>query len=197
MIAVSEKRQKAKVHMDTGNLVVQNKIGISPSKKEGEAAIRYELTSNGKPKASFRGFKTAYDAKAENKTKWLHFNLEAYGDVVEKMKKMGLKEKSFINVIGHLDQSTYKDEKGMSHMFEKIVIDHIEYAQMAKAAGTDKTETVSAKPAVTPAPEKPKTVAAPTAPVESKTETEQETLDAPGYAGTIYMDDDEEMPFNL
>lgn len=191
--------------MDTGNVIILSKVGISPSKKDGEAAIRYEVTTTGKPKASFRGFKSVYDSHAENNTRWLNFNFEAYGDVVEKMKKMGLKEKSFINMIGHIDQSSYKDTAGNSRMFEKIVIDHIEYAQMAKAAGSGKTETEKVKPAVaavapvapaTSAPEKPRPVAATATLVERKTEME-EGLDAPGYAGTVFMDDDEEMPFDI
>src|ERR1035437_4789524 len=132
--------------MDTGNVIILSRVGISPSKKEGEGSIKYEETTTKKPKATFRGFKSVYDAKAENNTRWLNFNFEAYGDVVEKMKKMGLKEKSFINIMGHIDQTTYKDGNDNNRMFEKIIIDHVEYAQMAKtgSAKTDSTKPVVA-----------------------------------------------------
>lgn len=186
--------------MDTGNMVILSKVGISP-KKEGEA-IRYEKTTTGKPKATFRGFKSVYDSKAENNTRWLNYNFEAYGDVVEKMRKMSLKEKSFINIIGHLDQASYKDESGNSRVYEKIVVDHVEYAQMAKSGKEDSSKPADAtakapvpKTTTTPAP-----AAAPAAPIAENTGAETycgETLDAPGYSGTVYMDDDLEIPFNI
>ena len=70
-----------------------------------------------------------YDSRAENNTRWINYPVKAFGPVCERVKKMQLKEGSFIHIVGSLDEETWKDQTtGESRSQTVIILNEIEYA---------------------------------------------------------------------
>ena len=77
----------------------------------------------------FRIGKKVYDPHAENDSRWINLPVKAFNGVCERIKKMQLKEGSFVNLIGRLDEDSWedKDTKETRKMMV-IILDDIEYA---------------------------------------------------------------------
>lgn len=58
----------------------------------------------------FRIGKKVYDTRAENNTRWFNVSVKAFGDVCERIKKMQLKEGSFVHLTGRLDEESWIDQ---------------------------------------------------------------------------------------
>lgn len=81
----------------------------------------------------FRIGKKVYDTRAENNTRWVNLSVKAFGDVCDRIKKMQLKEGSFINIIGRLDEDSWTDQNtGEAKSMIVIILDEVEYAGSAK-----------------------------------------------------------------
>lgn len=77
----------------------------------------------------FRIGKKIYDSRADNNTRWINLSVKAFGDVCERIKKMQIKEGSFINIRGRLDEDTWTDQNtNESKSAMVIILDDIEYA---------------------------------------------------------------------
>ena len=68
---------------------------------DGAPALKF--SENGES-VRFRIGKKVYDTRAENNTRWVNLSVKAFGPVCERIKKMQLKESSFINILGRLDE---------------------------------------------------------------------------------------------
>ena len=93
---------------------------------EGAPALRF--SENG-DSVRFRIGKKVYDTRAENNHRWVNLSVKAFGPLCERIKKMQLKEGSFVNLIGRLDEDSWedKDTKETRKMMV-IILDDIEYA---------------------------------------------------------------------
>lgn len=81
----------------------------------------------------FRIGKKVYDTRAENNTRWVNLSVKAFGGVCERIKKMQLKDGSFINIIGRLDEDSWTDQNtGEAKSMIVIILDEVEYAGSAK-----------------------------------------------------------------
>lgn len=77
----------------------------------------------------FRIGKKVYDPKAENNTRWLNYSVKGFGPICERIEKMQIKEGSFINLIGRLDEENWEDQKTHEKKSAPVIIlDDIEYA---------------------------------------------------------------------
>ena len=77
----------------------------------------------------FRIGERVYDKNAENNTRWVNMNVKAFGNVCERIKKMQLKEGSFINLTGRYDEDVWTDrETGEARSQPVIILDDVEYA---------------------------------------------------------------------
>lgn len=93
---------------------------------EGAAALRFSEKGDA---VRFRIGKKVYDSRAENNTRWINISVKAFGDVCERIKKMQLKEGSFINFRGRLDEDVWTDQQTKeSKSAMVIILDDIEYA---------------------------------------------------------------------
>lgn len=93
---------------------------------DGAAALRFSEKGDA---VRFRIGKKVYDTRAENNTRWINLSVKAFGDVCERIKKMQLKEGSFINFRGRLDEDVWTDQQtGESKSTMVVVLDDIEYA---------------------------------------------------------------------
>ena len=56
------------------------------SEKEGSNTVRFRIG------------KRVYDSRYEKKYRWINLNVKAFGSVCERIRKMKLKEGSFVNI---------------------------------------------------------------------------------------------------
>lgn len=92
----------------------------------GAAALRYSEKGDS---VRFRIGKKIYDSRAENNTRWFNISVKAFGDVCERIRKMQLKEGSFVNFRGRLDEDSWTDaESGEAKSAIVIILQDIEYA---------------------------------------------------------------------
>lgn len=70
-----------------------------------------------------------YDTRAENNTRWINLSVKAFGHICERIRKMDLKEGSYINLVGRLDEDTWTDQKsGETRSAMVIILDDVEFA---------------------------------------------------------------------
>lgn len=101
-------------------------------------AIRYSETENGGTMARFRFGKRVYDPQTKENSRWLNYSVKAFGQLCERMKKMSLKEGSYVNLLGRLDEDTWTDQKtGEKKSMTVIILDEIEYASGGSSKSKD------------------------------------------------------------
>lgn len=110
----------------------------------GAAALRF--SENGES-VRFRIGKKVYDSRVEGNYRWLNISVKAFGTACERIKKMKLKEGSFVNLVGRLDEERWpvqqtKEEKSQ-HV---LIVEDIEYAYVGKSGESQNT---GQNPAVT------------------------------------------------
>ncbi len=117
---------------------------------DGAPALKF--TESGES-VRFRIGKKVYDTRAENNARWMNISVKAFGPVCERIKKMQLKESSFINILGRLDEDIWEDS--VTHEKKSamvIILDEIEFC----SSGGGKQKNVNAegqpKAAATSAP---------------------------------------------
>lgn len=68
-------------------------------------------------------------SKAENNHRWLNFTVKAFGDMCERVKRMKLKEGSYINIIARYDEETWETKDTHETRTGVVLyLDEIEYA---------------------------------------------------------------------
>ena len=94
---------------------------------ENQDAVRFTEDGSG---VRFRIGKKVYDKNAENNQRWINFSVKGFGPVVERIKKMQLKEGSFIHITGRLDEETWVADQttGATKSQTVIVLEDIDYA---------------------------------------------------------------------
>ena len=93
---------------------------------DGASALRFSEKGDA---VRFRIGKKVYDTRAENNTRWINISVKAFGDVCDRIRKMQLKEGSFINFHGRLDEDTWTDQQtGVTKSAMVIILEDIEYA---------------------------------------------------------------------
>lgn len=93
---------------------------------DGASALRFSEKGDS---VRFRIGKKVYDPHADNDSRWVNLSVKAFGGVCERIKKMQLKEGSYVNLIGRLDEDSWTDSKtGESKSAMVIILDDIEYA---------------------------------------------------------------------
>ncbi len=92
---------------------------------DGAPALKF---SDSGESVRFRIGKKVYDTRAENNTRWVNLGVKAFGPVCERIKKMQLKESSFINILGRLDEDVWEDSATHEKKSAMVVIlDEVEY----------------------------------------------------------------------
>lgn len=77
----------------------------------------------------FRFGKRVYDPQTKENSRWINMSVKAFGPICERIKKMQLKDGSFVNLIGRLDEETWTDQNtGEKKSAMVIILDEIEYA---------------------------------------------------------------------
>lgn len=97
--------------------------------REGAAALKF--SENGEF-VRFRIGQKVYDSRVEGNYRWLNISVKAFGTVCERIKKMKLKEGSFVNLTARLDEEKWTDQetKKSQHV---LIVEDIEYAYVGKS----------------------------------------------------------------
>lgn len=92
---------------------------------EGASAIRFSEKGDA---VRFRIGQKVYDTREENNTRWINVSVKAFGALCERIKKMNLKEGSFINLSGRYDEESWIDETTKKkRSCPVIILEDIEY----------------------------------------------------------------------
>lgn len=95
----------------------------------GAPAIRFYDGENGTQIANFKVGKRVYDAKAEDKRRWVNLNVKAFGDMCERLKRMKLKDGSYVSLVARYDEEAWEDKNTHETRTAPILIlDEIEYS---------------------------------------------------------------------
>ncbi len=96
---------------------------------DGAPGIRFFDSEGGGQIANFRIGKRVYDSKATDNHRWLNFNVKAFGDMCERIKRMKIKEGSYINIIARYDEESWEvRDTGETRTGAVLYLDEIEYA---------------------------------------------------------------------
>lgn len=103
----------------------------------------------------FRIGKKVYDTRAENNTRWFNVSVKAFGDVCERIRKMQLKEGTFVHLTGRLDEEAWADQNTNESKSQTVIIlDEIEYASGGSKPKDNQQQNQAAPSAPATAPEK-------------------------------------------
>lgn len=93
---------------------------------DGAAAIKFSEKGDA---VRFRIGKKVYDPNAEDNARWINMAVKGFGPICERIKKMQLKEGSFVNFVGRLDEDVWEDQQTHEKKSAMVIIlDDIEYA---------------------------------------------------------------------
>ncbi len=98
---------------------------------EGAAALRF--SENGES-VRFRIGQKVYDSRVEGNYRWLNISVKAFGTVCERIKKMKLKEGSFVNLTARLDEEKWIDDEKKEKSQHVLIVEDIEYAYVGKSS---------------------------------------------------------------
>lgn len=86
--------------------------------------------------------KKVYDPRAKDNTRWINLSVKAFGPTCERIKKMQLKEGSYINILGRLDEDVWEDATTHAKRSAMVVIlDSVEFCFTGN--GNKQNETVA------------------------------------------------------
>lgn len=112
--------------------------GVSRGYKDNPA-LRFS-EGEGTPSVRFRIGKRVYDNRCEDGFRWINLNVKAFGDVCERIRKMKLKEGSFVNISGRYDEETWTDKNtGEQRTSPVLIVDEIEYCYSGNGEKGEKT----------------------------------------------------------
>ena len=133
----------------------------------------------------FRIGKKVYDPHAENDSRWINLPVKAFNGVCERIKKMQLKEGSYVNLIGRLDEDSWedKDTKELRKMMV-IILDDIEYA--SGGGKSKENQTAAGQQSAAPQNTAPQNAAAATA---SGAETSGNFTGYEAFGGGSFFDE--------
>ena len=96
-----------------------NKPAISITRTNESLAVRFRIG------------KKVYVPKADGNSRWLNYSVKGFGSIVDRIEKMKLKDGSFVNIFGRLDEDTWEDQTTHEKKSAPVIIlEDIEYASV-------------------------------------------------------------------
>ena len=93
---------------------------------DGADALRFS-TSENSSSVQFKFGHRVYDSRAEGNHRYINMAAKAFGPVCERIKKMKLKEGSYVNLEGRIDEEKWEEDSQKRSRIV-IIIDEIEFA---------------------------------------------------------------------
>lgn len=103
----------------------------------------------------FRVGQKVYDPRAEDNHRWINITVKCFdATLVDRIRKMGLKEGSFINLTGRYDEDVWEDEETKEkRSMPCVILDDLEYSGGGKRSDDgQKTTNNPSNNASAPAP---------------------------------------------
>ena len=114
------------------------------SKGYGENPTLRFSGGEGAASVRFRIGKRVYDSRCEGSNRWLNLNVKAFGEVCERIRKMKLKEGSYVNIIGRYDEESWTDKNtGELRTTPVLIVDEIEYCYSGNGKKGEQTGDIS------------------------------------------------------
>ena len=85
----------------------------------------------------FRVGQKVYDPRAEDNHRWINLTIKCFdASLVDRIRKMGLKEGSFISLSGRYDEDVWEDEESHEkRSMPVIILDELEFSGGSKRIG--------------------------------------------------------------
>lgn len=101
----------------------------------------------------FRVGQKVYDPRAEDNHRWVNITVKCFDpSLIDRIRKMGLKESSFIDLSGRYDEDVWEDEETKEkRSMPCVILDDLEFSGGGKRSG-DGQKAVSNQPNTAPAP---------------------------------------------
>ena len=117
---------------------------------ENQGAVRF--TEDGSV-VRFRIGKKVYDKNAENNQRWINFAVKGFAPIVERVRKMQLKEGSLIHITGRLDEESWVADQttGATKSQTVIILEDIDYASGGGGKKEGQNQQNGSAPPATPA----------------------------------------------
>lgn len=105
----------------------------------------------------FRVGQKVYDPRAEDNHRWINITVKSFDPaLVERIRKMGLKEGSFISLSGRYDEDVWEDEETKEkRSLPCVILDNLEYSGGGKRPGDGQKAAPNTQNDSTPAPPPP------------------------------------------
>lgn len=103
----------------------------------------------------FRVGQKVYDPRAEDNHRWINLTVKCFdAGLVDRIRKMGLKEGSFISLSGRYDEDVWEDEESHEkRSMPVIILDELEFSGGGKRSGDGQNANSSkGAPSATSAP---------------------------------------------
>jgi len=86
--------------------------------------------------AFFQVSERVYDKKAENEHRYINYDIKVFDSLIDRIKKMGLKEGSRVHLVGRMDEETWQEDGTNKTRRKKVVIlENIDYGYLPKDNG--------------------------------------------------------------
>ncbi len=157
---------------------------------DGADALKFTQNEGVYTSVQFKIGYRVYDSRAKDKHRYVNFAIKAFGSVCERIVKMQLKEGSYVNIFGRLDEDRWEDN-GQKLSRTVIILEDIEFSSNgsgksggngADAKGTAAAACVTTQETASQsAPHNPP--AAPPAASQSAGSAADQTDMPPGFTG--------------
>lgn len=125
----------------------------------------------------FRVGQKVYDPRAEDNHRWINLTVKCFdASLVDRIRKMGLKEGSFISLSGRYDEDVWEDEESKEkRSMPCIILDELEFSGSGNGKKSGDTQNSNAG--------NQNNAPAPAAPAEAPQESQQMPGNFTGYEG--------------
>lgn len=102
----------------------------------------------------FRVGQKVYDPRSEDNHRWINITVKSFDPaLVDRIRKMGLKEGSFISLSGRYDEDVWEDEETKEkRSMPCVILDNLEYSGGGKRSGDGQKAATNAQNDSAPAP---------------------------------------------
>ncbi|HCC35086.1 MAG TPA: hypothetical protein DEQ02_05425 [Ruminococcaceae bacterium] len=94
---------------------------------QDKPALRFSDKSEGTSSVRFKVDERLYDKRADNNTRYINHSVKAFGNLADRIEKMGVKEGSYLNLSGRLDEDVWEDG-GVTKRAPVIILEDIEFS---------------------------------------------------------------------
>jgi single-stranded DNA-binding protein len=124
------------------NRIIITSAVVSKGYQDQPALRFYDKSDSARRSVRFKVGERVYDKWANNNTHYVNHSVKAFGGLAERIEKMGLKEGSYVNLIGQSDVDAW-DDNGTTKRTPIIILDDIEFCYSGSGNGKNQEGSTS------------------------------------------------------